>query len=200
MSFIDAIQERYTTKLYNPSKKIEPSKIEELKAILQLSPSSINSQPWKFSFVSDITVKNELAKASFFNAKKIEDCDTVVVFNRIDSIELFEKQITENLPEGAVGYYNQFIKEQPEETIKAWFEKQVYLALGMFLSACATMKIDATPMEGIEPEKYKDILGLEEYHTLVAVAIGYRDSEDANQPEKKPKSRLPLNQVIQSIK
>ncbi len=186
--------------MYDASKKIEPSKIEDLKAILQLSPSSINSQPWKFTFVSDIAVKNELAKSSFFNAKKIEDCDTVVVFNRIDSIELFEKQITENLPEGAVGYYNQFIKGQPEETTKAWFDKQVYLALGMFLSACAAMKIDATPMEGIEPDRYKTILGLEGYHPLVAVAIGYRDSEDANQPEKKPKSRLPLDQVIQTIK
>ena len=199
MNFITAIQERYTTKMYDPSKKIEPSKIEDLKAILQLSPSSINSQPWKFSFVRDITLKNELAKASFFNAKKIEDCDTVVVFSRIDSIPLFEKQITENLPEGAVGYYNQFIKEQPEQTTKAWFDKQVYLALGMFLSACASMKIDATPMEGIEPEKYKTILGLENYHALVAVAIGHRDNEDANQPEKKPKSRLPLNEVIQSF-
>ena len=45
MSFIKSIQNRYTTKKYNVSKKIENEKIEELKEILHLSPSSINSQP-----------------------------------------------------------------------------------------------------------------------------------------------------------
>jgi nitroreductase/dihydropteridine reductase len=31
--------------------------------------------------------------------------------------------------------------------VKNWYRKQVYLALGVFLSAFATMEIDATPME-----------------------------------------------------
>ena len=47
------MEQRYTTKKYDVSKKIENQKIEELKEILRLSPSSINSQPWKFTFVSD---------------------------------------------------------------------------------------------------------------------------------------------------
>ena len=45
MSFIKSMQNRYTTKKYNVTKKIENEKIKELKEILQLSPSSINSQP-----------------------------------------------------------------------------------------------------------------------------------------------------------
>lgn len=199
MSFIKLMQHRYTTKMYNPSKKIDLDKKEELKEILRMSPSSINSQPWKFTFITDPKTKNDLAKASLFNDKRIENCDTLVVFSRINSIELFEKQIAETLPEGAVGYYNQFIKPQSEEQIKSWFDKQVYLALGIFLSACAEMKIDATPMEGIEPEKYNQILNSKDYQSLVGVAIGYRDLEDSNQPEKKPKSRRSINQVIKSI-
>ena len=61
MSFINAMQERYTTKVYDETKKIDPKHIEELKESLRLSPSSINSQPWKFTFVSDqdtITTRN----------------------------------------------------------------------------------------------------------------------------------------------
>ena len=199
MSFITAIQERYTTKKYDASKKIEKDKLEQLKEIVRLSPSSINSQPWKFTFVSDEKTKNELAKASFFNDSKVINCDTLVVFSRIDSIVEFEKQIQATLPEGAVGYYNQFIKPLPEAEIKAWFDKQVYLALGVFLSACAAMNIDSTPMEGIEPEKYDTILKSNHHHALVAVAIGYRDNEDANQPQIKPKSRRALGDVITSI-
>lgn len=199
MSFITLMQQRYTTKKYNASKKIESEKIKELQQVLQLSPSSINSQPWKFIFVSDADTKQQLSEVSWLNTNKVIESDTVVVFNRINDITLFEKQIEKELPEGAVNYYKEFIKPKPEEEIKAWFDKQVYLALGVFLSACAEMGIDATPMEGIEPENYDKILNNEGYNTLVAVAIGYRDEEDSNQPDRKPKSRLALDKVIETI-
>ncbi|WP_417786251.1 nitroreductase family protein [Tenacibaculum sp.] len=199
MSFITSMQQRYTTKNYDASKKIESEKIKELQQILQLSPSSINSQPWKFIFVSDSNTKKQLSEVSWLNTSKVLESDTIVVFNRINDIALFEKQIEEELPEGAVGYYKEFIKPKSEEEIKAWFDKQVYLALGIFLSACAEMGIDATPMEGIEPANYDKILNNKEYATLVAVAIGYRDNEDFNQPDRKPKSRLAFDKVIETV-
>ena len=46
------------------------------------------------------------------------------------------------------------------------------------------MEIDATPMEGIEPINYDKILNQTDYTLIVAVAIGYRDIEDFNQPSK----------------
>lgn len=193
------MQQRYTTKKYDVTRKIESEKIEELQQVLQLSPSSINSQPWKFTFVSDTDTKQQLSEVSWLNASKVIESDTIVVFNRINDIDLFEKQIKEELPEGAVGYYKEFIKTKPEEEIKAWFDKQVYLALGVFLSACAEMGIDATPMEGIEPENYDKILNNEGYAAIVAVVIGYRDNEDFNQPDRKPKSRLALDKIIKTV-
>jgi len=199
MSFLNVLQNRYTTKKYDASKNISDVEINELKEILQLSPSSINSQPWRFDFVSGAQVKSELADVSFFNKEKVLNASHLVVFSAIDSIAFFEKQIEENLPEGAVGYYNQFLKNKSEEEVKAWMSHQVYIALGVFLSACATMRIDSTPMEGILPESYASILKLENHLPLFAVAIGYRDSEDANQPEKIGKSRLDRNAVVFSI-
>ena len=198
MSFIKSMQNRYTTKKYNVTKKIENEKIEELKVILQLSPSSINSQPWKFTFVSSKDTKQKLSEVSWLNTNKVLDSDTVVVFSRINNIDLFEKQIEQELPKGAVDYYKEFIKPQTDEQIKAWFDKQVYLALGVFLSACAEMGIDATPMEGVEPENYDKILNQTDYATLMAVAIGFRDNEDFNQPNKKPKSRKDIKKVIET--
>jgi nitroreductase/dihydropteridine reductase len=199
MSFLESMQNRYTTKKFDSSKKIDHNKIQELKEILQLSPSSINSQPWKFTFVSDKEIKRKLANVSWHNTNKVIDSDTVVVFSRIDNIDLFEQQIEQELPKGAVDYYKEFIKPQTEEQIRAWFDKQVYLALGIFLSACAEMGIDATPMEGVEPENYNEILNQTDYSTLMAVAIGYRDNEDFNQPSKKPKSRKDIITVIETI-
>jgi len=199
MSFIKVMQERYATKMYDADKKIPADKIEELKEILRLSPSSINSQPWHFTFVSDKETKAKLAEASFFNADKVNDCDTVVVFSAIDDIDLFEKQINKNLPEGAVGYYNNFIKPLPEAEIKNWQSKQVYLALGVLLSACAEMKIDTTPMEGIETDKYDAVLQTPHYKTIVAVAMGYRDENDSFQPVLKPKSRLAADELLKVV-
>ena len=61
------------------------------------------------------------------------------------------------------------------------------------------MGIDSTPMEGIVPEEYDKILSLDEYATLVAVAIGYRDEDDFNQPSKKPKSRMSIEKIIETV-
>ncbi len=199
MSFINSMQNRYTTKKFDSSKKIENNKIKELKEILHLSPSSINSQPWKFTFVSNNDTKQKLSEVSWLNTNKVLDSETIVVFSRINNIDLFENQIEQELPKGAVDYYKEFIKPQTDEQIKSWFDRQVYLALGVFLSACAEMGIDATPMEGVEPENYDKILNQTDYSTLMAVAIGYRDNEDFNQPSKRPKSRKDINSVIETI-
>lgn len=198
-SFLDAAQSRYTTKAYNASSKIDDATIAELKEILRLSPSSINSQPWKFFFISDEKVKEEFAKVSFFNEPKVKNASHLVVFSVINNVELFEQQIHSNNIPGQIDYFNAHIKSLPEETIKAWMANQVYLSLGFFLSACATMGIDSTPMEGINKDGYAQILNQDGYSTLFAVAIGGRDAEDANQPSVKPKSRMKLNDVVHSI-
>ena len=192
MSFLELMKNRYTTKKYDSTEKITDFEIQELKEILLLSPSSINSQPWKFYFVSDKETKQKLSEVLWLNTKKVLDSDAEVVFSRINDITLFEEQIEKELPEGVVNYYKEFIKPQTDEQIKSWFDRQVYLALGVFLSACAEMEIDATPMEGVEPKNYDKILNQTEYTTLMAVAIGYRDKDDFNQPNKKPKSRRNL--------
>ncbi len=199
MDFLALAQKRYTAKKYNANEKLTDEVITKLKSILQLSPSSINSQPWHFTFVSNPEVKEELEAASYFNAPKVTESSYTVVFSAIDNLDKFEQQIEENLPEGSVGYYKQFIKPLPEHEIKAWLQHQVYLSLGYFLSACASLGIDSTPMEGIEKDKYKTILKLEDYQPLFAVAIGKRDENDSNQPELKPKSRLLLDEIITEI-
>ncbi|MBC5863383.1 nitroreductase family protein [Flavobacterium turcicum] len=199
MEFTSLAKNRYTTKKYNAAQKISDSKIEQLQEILRLSPSSINSQPWKFVFISNEEIKSQLAKVSFFNEQKIKEASHLIVFCAIDTISKFENQINTNLPEGAIGYYNQFIKPLPEDAIKSWFHNQVYLSLGFFLSACASMSIDSTPMEGINSKEYNAILKLKDYSAVFAVAIGLRDENDSNQPDRKPKSRLEIVDVIEAI-
>ncbi len=199
MSFLDLAKSRYTTKKFDSRKKISEDKIAQLKEILRLSPSSIDSQPWKFVFVSDHKVKKELAGASFFNEHKVNDASHLVVFYVLDDLQVFEERIVQNYPEGAVAYYKNNIKARSEADIKNWMAHQVYLSLGFFLSACASIGIDSTPMEGINLQEYTRILPLNAYRPLFAVALGYRSDEDSNQPSITPKSRLRLEDVIQSV-
>jgi nitroreductase len=64
--------------------------------------------------------------------------------------------------------------------LDAWQSRQVYIALGQFMAAAAVIGIDTCPMEGIEPAKYDEILGLAGtgYATVVGCAAGYRATDD----------------------
>lgn len=199
MSFLDLAKRRYATKKYNAAKKISAAQIEELKEIIRLSPSSINSQPWKFTFVTNESMKKELASQSYMNENSINDVGLLVVFSVMEDIEHFEKRNIAVLPEGWISYYEQMVKSNGNAFTKTWMENQVYLSLGYFLSACISMGLDATPMEGINRKAYQQILPQDGYSPLFAATVGYADINDTMHPTVFPKARFELNEIIQSI-
>ncbi|MDQ1806060.1 MULTISPECIES: nitroreductase family protein [Chryseobacterium] len=196
MNFLNKMKTRYTVKKYNPQGKVSEEQILELKEILNLSPSSINSQPWNFIFVNNQKIKEQLAEASYFNKEKVLDSSQLIVFQVLKNVEDFEKQIQENLPEGSINYYKTMVKPKGDIAIRAWLAHQVYLSLGVLLAACAEMGIDSTPMEGIETDKYDNILKNDLYETLFAVTIGERSGTDTNQPTITSKKRLKSEKII----
>lgn len=198
-TFLELAKNRYTTKVYDPKAKISSEDIDALKEILHLTPSSINGQPWNFIFVSDEKIKSALAEASYFNKDRINSASHLVVFTAFRDIEQFERQIEKYLAEPTIEYYRQNLKSQGEEKVRAWMKNQVYISLGFFLSACASMEIDSTAMEGIDKKRYDEILELQHYETIFAVAIGYHHPDDFNQLSVKPKSRLALDQIVKSV-
>lgn len=159
MSFLEAMKNRYTTKVYDKDLYIHREKIEQLKEILRLSPSSINSQPWKFVFIEDTELKKQLSEKAFYNRPKVENANLLIVF-MVKSVDLFEKEMASYLPEPALNYYKLHIKELSKKEKENWMARQVYLSLGILLSACAEMKIDSTTMEGIETAAFDDILNI----------------------------------------
>lgn len=200
MDFLEIAKRRYATKKYDTAKKISAEQTEELKEIIRLSPSSINSQPWRFTFVTNEDVKKELASQSYMNEQAINDVGLLVVFSVMDDIEHFEKRNIAILPEGwRTGFYEPMIKANGDAAIKSWMEHQVYLSLGYFLSACACMGLDATPMEGINREAYGAILQQDGYAPLFAVTVGYADLTDLTHPAVLPKSRFDLEEVVKSV-
>ncbi len=200
MNFLDLAQRRYATKKYDLTKKITPEQIEELKNIIRLSPSSINSQPWKFTFVTNEKIKTQLAAHSYTNENSINAVGLVVVFSVMEDIDHFEQRNISILPEGWVkGFYEPLVRSRGDQATKSWMENQVYLSLGYFLSACMSLGLDATPMEGINRQGYHDILQQEGYAPLFAVTVGYADQTDPMHPTVLPKSRFEREEIIVSI-
>ncbi len=81
-----------------------------------------------------------------------------------------------------------------------WATRQVYIALGVLLTTAAIEGIDAGPMEGFDPKKFDEILGLEKLglESRVAVGVGFRSEGDV--ASKRAKSRFPKEDVFIEVK
>lgn len=190
MKFIEAIQNRYTTKAYNADKRVDDSLVNELMECLRLSPSSINSQPWGFKLVSDPALKEQLAQHAYFNAEKVRGASHLIVLCVYKDAATFAQERLPYMDKRVQDYFQNNLAPQGEEVVMSWLSRQVYIALGVLLSGAALMQIDSTTMEGIDTKAYTEILGLgDKYRVLVAVALGVRDPEDSNQPSITPKDR-----------
>lgn len=195
--FIQDQNWRYATKKFDATKKISAEDLETLKEAIRLSISSYGLQPYKVLIIEDPAIREQLKPVSW-NQSQITEASQVVVFanyTKLDdsTIDNYVTRIskTREVPTEAIQGYGDFMKSKilgltPEQQA-VWTSKQTYLALGNLINAAAELKIDATPMEGFESEKYNEILNLNELNlnaSLVAT-IGYRHEEDTNQHVKK---------------
>lgn len=136
MNFLKLAQTRYTTKAYNGARIAEQT-LDQLKEILRLAPSSINSQPWEFVFVDGQHKDEVFAPLSLINEVRVRQASHVVIFRVLDSVARFEEQAPSYISEGGRAFYSKYIKSQGEGHVQSWMEHQVYVALGYFLAACA---------------------------------------------------------------
>jgi len=81
-------------------------------------------------------------------------------------------------------------------TIHEWAARQAYIAMGNLLTSAALLGIDACPFEGLEPEKYDEILELKGsgFATVAACPLGYRAADDKY--ASTPKVRFEAGDVI----
>jgi nitroreductase len=202
---------RYATKKFNPARKIAQSDWNVLEHALVQSPSSFGVQPWRFVVVDDPATRAKLREASW-GQPQITDASHLVVFAvRRDvserDVDRYMKRIAEVRgvsEESLAGFKNAivgFINKPKESGFDAnvWASRQVYIALGTFLTTAAMLGVDACPMEGIDPAAYDRILGLADqgYATLVVATAGYRSEDDA--AARSAKVRYPREEVIRHV-
>ena len=190
-TLLAAHQWRYATKAFDPSKKIPDAAWSVLEKTLVLSPSSYGLQPWKFLVVTDPAKREALVPHSW-NQRQVADASHLVVFavkEKMDEthVDRFIARTAEvrGVPSGSLdGYRNMMVSDVVRGPRSAWSKewaaRQAYIALGNFMTTAALLGIDTCPMEGLDPAKYDDILGLagSGYSTVVACPAGYRAAGD----------------------
>lgn len=194
MDILKLLQSRYTTKVYDLSFRLSEEQLATIKEVLRLSPSSINSQPWAFELIEDEVLKSVLAEESRSNLERVKQASLLIVFYTYRDVETFIKERIDTQEPPVQSYFHTYIASQGREAIQAWQTHQVYIALGVLLTSLASMGLDSTPMEGINVDKYDEILGREKYRPILAVLVGRHAEDDFNHPSRKNKQRR--NDVI----
>lgn len=213
---IEDLQWRHTAKQYDAGRKIPQQDLDVLFEAMRLSPSSINSQPWKFIVLESDAAKERMSRTFAhkfqFNQPHIFASSQIILFahnprySRDDYAEVVDAGIRDKRtkPEDREGAFGSFVFAQlntdPQGSTANWTKAQTYLALGNTLHTLARLRIDATPMEGIDTDlvnaEFKT--ELDGYFCDVALAIGYHHpQQDYN--ANLPKSRLSLESILLRI-
>jgi nitroreductase len=200
---------RYATKKFDPTRTIPADDWATLEQALALAPSSYGLQPWKFFVVTDAATKAKLAPISR-NQTQVTTCSHLVVFTvrhpmgpeDVDRYVARIAAIRGMSPESLADYRQRMLGSvlRPVEEVRAWAARQAYIALGTFLTSAALLGIDACPMEGIEPTKYDDVLGLTArgYAALCIATAGYRAADDKYAAAAKV--RFPVEEVVEHVR
>ncbi|MCW8329043.1 nitroreductase family protein [Photobacterium sp. SDRW27] len=210
---IGDLTSRYTTKKFDPAKKVSQQDLSVIMEAIRLSASSINSQPWKFIVIESDEAKQRMhdtfAHKFQFNQPHVFNASHIILFahnpayTRLNYEAVVDKWIKDKRTkpedkESAFGGFA-FAELNTDETgnTEAWTKAQTYLALGNALHTVARLNIDSTPMEGIDSEMISKEFAkeLDGHVCHVALAIGYRD-EDADYNAKTPKSRLAMEDIM----
>jgi len=188
---LSSLRWRYATKKFDPAKKISAELWTAVEESLVLAPSSYGLQPWKFLVVTDPAIRAKL-QAHAWGQNQTVDCSHFVVFAvrqdiGSDHVDRYLDRISEvrGVGKESLGGFRKMLLSSLEKaaakgSLNTWQTHQVYIALGQFMAVAALLQIDTCPMEGIEPEKFDQVLGLEGtgYKTVVACAAGYRAADD----------------------
>lgn len=187
MSTLKNLKWRYATKRMN-GQKVPAEKLENILEAIQLAPTSLGLQPFSVIVVEDPEVRAKIASA-IYNQPQITEGSHVLVFAAWkeysnDKVEEYLNHIASlrGMPVAALDGMKNMISgsisgKTPEQLLN-WNMRQAYIALGFGLVAAAVEEVDATPMEGFDPDALDLALGLAEkgLHSTVILTLGYRDA------------------------
>lgn len=205
---IDTLQQlnwRYATKQYDTSKKLTDEQRHLLMETMRLAPSSFGLQPWKFIHVTTPEVRQKLREAAWGQPQVTDAAEFFVVASKTSMDQAYVDHFVQVAAEtqgksidelkGLHDMISGSVQAR-QSMIAEWNARQVYIPVGFVLAVAAQHGIDAGAMEGFDPQKFDEILGLKEQGltSRVLLGFGFRSPDDKYQYAKKV--RFPAAEVF----
>lgn len=188
-SLIDTLNWRYATKKMDASKSVPEEKVNRILEAIRLSASSSGLQPYQVIVVKNKALREQIVPHAW-NQQQIVDGSHLLVFaawdnytkQRINTMFDLVNEERGFTNEGWEAYRQKILAAYPPRPAEVNYEhaaRQAYIGLGTALIAAAEEGVDSTPMEGFDPEKVDEILGLKEkgLRSVILLPLGYRQEE-----------------------
>ncbi len=188
-ALIEKLNWRYATKKMDPSKVVSEDKVERIVEAARLAPTSSGLQPFEVIVVTNKDVRAKIQEIAWNQAQVTEGSHLLVfaawdnytperinhMFDLVNDQRGFKNEGWEN-------YRQMLLNTYPQRDAQVNFEhaaRQAYIGFGMSVAQAAFEGVDATPMEGFDPVKLDEILGLKEkgLRSVTILPLGYRAQE-----------------------
>jgi nitroreductase len=146
-------------------------------------------QPYEVLVINNKAIREQI-KPHAWNQGQITDSSHLLVFaawdnytaERINNMFDLTNEIRGFKNEGWENYRAMLLNTYPQRDAETNYQhaaRQAYIGLGSALIAAAELKVDSTPMEGFDPVKVDEILGLKEkgLRSVLLLPLGYRADE-----------------------
>lgn len=207
-NLIETLNWRYATKKMDAAKAVSEDKVERILEAIRLSASSSGLQPYEVIVVKNKALREAIVPHAW-NQQQIVDGSHLLVFAAWDNYT--EERINHmfDLVNDERGFKNEGWEAYRQKLLAAYVPRpasvnyehaarQAYIGLGTALIAAAEEGVDSTPMEGFDPAKVDEILGLTEkgLRSVVILPLGYR-AEEGDWLVNLKKVRRPKSDFIQ---
>ncbi|UOD28669.1 NAD(P)H-dependent oxidoreductase [Massilia violaceinigra] len=186
---LEKLHWRYATKKFDAAKVVSEDKIDRILEAVRLAPTSSGLQPFELIVVSNPELREKMRPIAS-NQGQVADGSHMVVFAAWDNYTVERINMMFDLVnderglvnEGWENYRKFILSIYPQRDPEVNFEhaaRQAYIGLGIGLTAAAFEAVDATPMEGFNPEQLDELLGLRArgLRSVAIMALGYREAE-----------------------
>ena len=186
---IQKLQWRYAAKKMDPARPVPDEKVERILEAVRLTASSSGLQPYELIVVTNPELRAQI-KPHAWGQQQITDCSHLLVFAAWDNytverINMMFDLVNEErgfVNEGWENYRQQILATYPGRDAETNYQhtaRQAYIGVGTALIAAAEEEVDSTPMEGFDPAKVDEILGLKAHglRSVVMSPLGYRAAE-----------------------
>lgn len=207
---IEKLNWRYATKKMDPSKSVSQDKVDRIVEAARLAPTSSGLQPFEIIVVTNPETRAKIQEISW-NQAQVTEGSHLLVFAAWDNYtadrinHMFDLTNDERgfKNEGWEKYRQQLLASYPQRDAQVNFEhaaRQAYIGFGMAVAQAAFEGVDSTPMEGFDPAKLDEILGLREkgLRSVTILPLGYRQ-EDGDWLVNLKKVRRPLDQFVTTV-